>query len=56
MSSELIVAIVIQSSVIVFSAGMLWMKTSDVAARVKRIESWINGSGNEQGRKLEKSP
>lgn len=52
MTSELLIAIIAQSIVIIFSAGLLWMKTSDIADRVKRIESWINGTNNSEGLKL----
>lgn len=55
MSGELVLAIGIQCGVAIFSAGLLWMKTSDISERVKRIEEWINGTRNEGGQNLKRT-
>ena len=53
MSNELIALLAIQFTLIIFGAGGLWIKVADIAERVKRIEAWINGTRNEQGRDLD---
>ena len=50
--NEWVIATVFQVLVIVFAAGRLSTKIDDISARVKRIEYWINGTRNEDGRKL----
>ena len=50
--SEWVIATALQVLVIIFAAGRLSMKVDDIGARVKRIESWINGTRNEDGNRL----